>query len=37
MRPSRGFLEELYRVAVAAAHPANCLAPQLRIRRRTAG
>jgi glycerate 2-kinase len=29
MRPSRRFLEALYRVAVAAAHPANCLAPQL--------
>jgi glycerate 2-kinase len=29
MTPSRQFLDELYRTAVAAAHPAHCLAPHL--------
>jgi glycerate 2-kinase len=29
MDPSRTFLAELYRTAVAAAHPASCLAPHL--------
>jgi glycerate 2-kinase len=29
MDPSRAFLAELYRTAVAAAHPASCLAPHL--------
>jgi glycerate 2-kinase len=29
MSPSRAFLAELYRIAVAAAHPASCLAPHL--------
>ena len=29
MDPSRAFLAELYRTAVAAAHPANCLVPYL--------
>jgi glycerate 2-kinase len=29
MSPSRAFLEELYRIAVAAAHPSTCLAPHL--------
>ena len=29
MTSSRAFLDELYRIAVAAAHPANCLVPHL--------
>src|ERR1700749_5254790 len=29
MDPSRAFLAELYRTAVAAAHPASCLVPYL--------
>jgi glycerate 2-kinase len=29
MSPSRAFLEELYRIAVAAAHPSTCLVPHL--------
>ena len=29
MNSSRAFLDELYRIAVAAAHPANCLVPHL--------
>jgi glycerate 2-kinase len=29
MSPSRAFLAELYRIAVAAAHPASCLTPHL--------
>ena len=29
MSPSRAFLEELYRIAVAAAHPSSCLVPHL--------
>jgi glycerate 2-kinase len=29
MTPSRAFLEQLYRTAVAAAHPASCLPPYL--------
>jgi glycerate 2-kinase len=29
MNSSRQFLDELYRIAVAAAHPANCLVPHL--------
>jgi glycerate 2-kinase len=29
MSPTRAFLEELYRIAVAAAHPASCLVPHL--------
>src|SRR5215470_11449652 len=29
MNSSRTFLDKLYRIAVAAAHPANCLLPQL--------
>jgi glycerate 2-kinase len=29
MSPSRAFLAELYRIAVAVAHPASCLAPHL--------
>jgi glycerate 2-kinase len=29
MPPSRQFLDELYRTAVAVAHPANCLSPHL--------
>jgi glycerate 2-kinase len=29
MSPSRQFLDELYRTAVAAAHPAHCLGPNL--------
>ena len=29
MSPSRQFLDELYRTAVAAAHPAHCLGPHL--------
>ncbi len=29
MSPSRAFLEQLYRTAVAAAHPATCLPPHL--------
>jgi glycerate 2-kinase len=29
MSPTRAFLEELYRIAVAAAHPSSCLVPHL--------
>jgi glycerate 2-kinase len=29
MNPTRAFLEELYRIAVAAAHPSTCLVPHL--------
>jgi hydroxypyruvate reductase len=29
MSPTRAFLEELYRIAVAAAHPSTCLVPHL--------
>ncbi len=29
MSPARAFLEELYRIAVAAAHPSTCLVPHL--------
>jgi glycerate 2-kinase len=29
LSPSRAFLEELYRIAVAAAHPSTCLVPHL--------
>jgi glycerate 2-kinase len=29
LSPSRAFLEELYRIAVAAAHPSTCLGPHL--------
>jgi glycerate 2-kinase len=29
MSPTRAFLEELYRIAVAAAHPSSCLVPYL--------